>query len=167
MFNPELINLYLIKLSNYVLAFICIVLGSFVGDFLRLGKQNKTTNFKQKISITKLLVLSITATFFVIAIVEVLKNYKNIAIKFELYVFLLFMAGIHSTTIVGFLINDALLFGIFKSFLEFFLRSRKIDTDALNRLDEKALNDNRIDIHETNNTDEEIDDHNNTEGTTA
>nr|DAM95897.1 MAG TPA: hypothetical protein [Caudoviricetes sp.] len=166
MFSPELINLYITKLSNYVLAFICIVLGSFVGDFLRLGKQNKTTNFKQKISITKLLVLSITATFFVIAIVEVLKNYKNIAIKFELYVFLLFMAGMHSTTIVGFLINDALLFGIFKSFLEIFLRSRKIDTDALNRLDEKALNDNRIDIHESN-TDKEIDDHNNTEETTA
>ena len=166
MFNPELINLYIIKLSNYVLAFICIVLGSFVGDFLRLGKQNKTTNFKQKISITKLLVLSITATFFVIAIVEVLKIYKNIAIKFELYVFLLFMAGMHSTTIVGFLINDALLFGIFKSFLEIFLRSRKIDTDALNRLDEKALNDNRIDIHESN-TDKEIDDHNNNEETTA
>lgn len=166
MFNPELINLYITKLSNYVLAFICIVLGSFVGDFLRLGKQNKTTNFKQKISITKLLVLSITATFFVIAIVEVLKIYKNIAIKFELYVFLLFMAGMHSTTIVGFLINDALLFGIFKSFLEIFLRSRKIDTDALNRLDEKALNDNRIDIHESN-TDKEIDDHNNTEETTA
>lgn len=166
MFSPELINLYITKLSNYVLAFICIVLGSFVGDFLRLGKQNKTTNFKQKISITKLLVLSITATFFVIAIVEVLKIYKNIAIKFELYVFLLFMAGMHSTTIVGFLINDALLFGIFKSFLEIFLRSRKIDTDALNRLDEKALNDNRIDIHESN-TDKEIDDHNNTEETTA
>lgn len=166
MFSPELINLYITKLSNYVLAFICIVLGSFVGDFLRLGKQNKTTNFKQKISITKLLVLSITATFFVIAIVEVLKNYKNIAIKFELYVFLLFMAGMHSTTIVGFLINDALLFGIFKSFLEVFLRSRKIDTDALNRLDEKALNDNRIDIHESN-TDKEIDNHNNTEETTA
>ena len=166
MFSPELINLYITKLSNYVLAFICIVLGSFVGDFLRLGKQNKTTNFKQKISITKLLVLSITATFFVIAIVEVLKIYKNIAIKFELYVFLLFMAGMHSTTIVGFLINDALLFGIFKSFLEVFLRSRKIDTDALNRLDEKALNDNRIDIHESN-TDKEIDDHNNTEETTA
>lgn len=166
MFSPELINLYITKLSNYVLAFICIVLGSFVGDFLRLGKQNKTTNFKQKISITKLLVLSITATFFVIAIVEVLKIYKNIAIKFELYVFLLFMAGMHSTTIVGFLINDALLFGIFKSFLYVFLRSRKIDTDALNRLDEKALNDNRIDIHESN-TDKEIDDHNNTEETTA
>lgn len=166
MFSPELINLYITKLSNYVLAFICIVLGSFVGDFLRLGKQNKTTNFKQKISITKLLVLSITATFFVIAIVEVLKIYKNIAIKFELYVFLLFMAGMHSTTIVGFLINDALLFGIFKSFLEIFLRSRKIDTDALNRLDEKALNDNRIDIHESN-TDKEIDDHNNTEETTV
>lgn len=166
MFSPELINLYITKLSNYVLAFICIVLGSFVGDFLRLGKQNKTTNFKQKISITKLLVLSITATFFVIAIVEVLKNYKNIAIKFELYVFLLFMAGMHSTTIVGFLINDALLFGIFKSFLEVFLRSKKIDTDALNRLDEKALNDNRIDIHESN-TDKEIDDHNNTEETTV
>ena len=166
MFNPELINLYITKLSNYVLAFICIILGSFVGDFLRLGKQNKTTNFKQKISITKLLVLSITATFFVIAIVEVLKIYKNIAIKFELYVFLLFMAGMHSTTIVGFLINDALLFGIFKSFLEIFLRSRKIDTDALNRLDEKALNDNRIDIHESN-TDKEIDDHNNNEETTA
>ena len=166
MFSPELINLYITKLSNYVLAFICIVLGSFVGDFLRLGKQNKTTNFKQKISITKLLVLSITATFFVIAIVEVLKIYKNIAIKFELYVFLLFMAGMHSTTIVGFLINDALLFGIFKSFLEIFLRSRKIDTDALNRLDEKALNDNRIDIHESN-TDKEIDDHNNNEETTA
>jgi hypothetical protein len=165
-FNPELINLYITKLSNYVLAFICIILGSFVGDFLRLGKQNKTTNFKQKISITKLLVLSITATFFVIAIVEVLKIYKNIAIKFELYVFLLFMAGMHSTTIVGFLINDALLFGIFKSFLEIFLRSRKIDTDALNRLDEKALNDNRIDIHESN-TDKEIDDHNNNEETTA
>ena len=165
MFNPELINLYITKLSNYVLAFICIVLGSFVGDFLRLGKQNKTTNFKQKISITKLLVLSITATFFVIAIVEVLKIYKNIAIKFELYVFLLFMAGM-PTTIVGFLINDALLFGIFKSFLEVFLRSRKIDTDALNRLDEKALNDNRIDIHESN-TDKEIDDHNNTKETTA
>lgn len=166
MFSPELINLYIAKLSNYVLAFICIVLGSFVGDFLRLGKQNKTTNFKQKISITKLLVLSITATFFVIAIVEVLKIYKNIAIKFELYVFLLFMAGMHSTTIVGFLINDALLFGIFKSFLEVFLRSRKIDTDALNRLDEKALNDNRIDIHKSD-TDKEIDDHNNTEETTA
>lgn len=166
MFNPELINLYITKLSNYVLAFICIVLGSFVGDFLRLGKQNKTTNFKQKISITKLLVLSITATFFVIAIVEVLKNYKNIAIKFELYVFLLFMAGIHSTTIVGFLINDVLLFSIFKSFLEFFLRSRKIDTDALNRLDEKALNDNRINIHESN-ANEETDDHNNTEETTS
>lgn len=166
MFSPELINLYITKLSNYVLAFICIVLGSFVGDFLRLGKQNKTTNFKQKISITKLLVLSITATFFVIAIVEVLKIYKNIAIKFELYVFLLFMAGMHSTTIVGFLINDALLFGIFRSFLEVFLRSRKIDTDALNRLDEKALNDNRIDIHESN-TDKEIDDHNNTEETTV
>lgn len=166
MFNPELINLYITKLSNYVLAFICIVLGSFVGDFLRLGKQNKTTNFKQKISITKLLVLSITATFFVIAIVEVLKNYKNIAIKFELYVFLLFMAGIHSTTIVGFLINDVLLFSIFKSFLEIFLRSRKIDTDALNRLDEKALNDNRINIHESN-ANEEIDDHNNTEETTS
>ena len=76
------------------------------------------------------------------------------------------MAGMHSTTIVGFLINDALLFGIFKSFLEIFLRSRKIDTDALNRLDEKALNDNRIDIHESN-TDKEIDDHNNNEETTA